>query len=55
VKKGGLKDRVHQNDLKLYLTRPTMQGQANWVDLLDYGGRGSQECMGDMYDLSEEG
>lgn len=36
VNKSGLKDRVHPNDLKLYLIGPTIE-LANLVDLLKYG------------------
>jgi hypothetical protein len=47
VKKGALKDRVHLNDLKLYLTRRTEE--ANLVDLVEYGE--AWKPTGDVYDL----
>ena len=52
VKKGGLKDRVHLNDLKLYLTRRTEE--MNLVTLLEYGnGDEAWEHAGEVYDLQD--
>jgi len=55
VKKGALKDRVHLNDLKLYLTRPAITEGASLVDLLEYGeGNGERrEHIGEVYDLGD--
>jgi len=50
VKKGGLKDCLHLNDLKLYLTRPATV-EANMLDLLDYGRGEAWEGMGDVFKL----
>ena len=53
VKKSALKDRVHLNDLKLYLERPAITEEENMVDLREYGeGDGERwEHMGGVYDL----
>jgi len=49
VKKGGLKDRVNLNDLKMYLTRPPEE--ANLVSLLEYGQEEMREHVGEVYTL----
>jgi len=52
VKKGGLKDRVHLNDLKLYLTRSaTATEETDVVNLLEYGQGKPLRQLGGIYDL----
>jgi hypothetical protein len=56
VKKGGRRERIHVNDLKLYMKREDSQvpGQGEYIELTEWGGNDEEEWDSDESERSVE-